>query len=176
MAVRVSESYRARMILLKILLSVTGVAFQVASRYVPELRREIAQWRDGFVFTFRVLPDGPFLSIRKDGDRTRALAEYERDPDIAILCKSLDAGLMCLTGKIGAHTAVVQRRVIIQGNIAEAMKVQRAMTLVQMYVFPGVVLNKILRRPLKWTLVQMWIKAKVIAGLAVGLLWTARKP
>jgi len=153
----------------------TGVTFELASRFSRDLKDEIADWPEGLVFTMGTLPSGPYMSVKKEGDRIRYLGAGMKDPDVAILFKNLDAALMVFTGQIGTPAAAAQHRFIVHGNISTSMKISRALSLVQMFLFPGFILKKTFKTPPRLTASQMATKGIIMAALTPALLWNAPK-
>ncbi len=146
-----------------------GITFELTSRYVPEMQQEIADWEEGRRVTIGVLPNGPYMTIQKNGDRIDYLGIGKHEPHLSILFKNLDSAVMIFTGMLGAPAAVAENRVCIHGDNAKAMEVTRAMAIVQTYLFPGLILNKTFKRPPKLTSSQLATKAKIM-GLLTPML------
>lgn len=162
-----SAAYKTKEIVSKTTLITLGVAFEIAAKYAQDVKEEISSWREGMVFTMGVLPNGPYMSVKKEGDRIRYLGTKKpEEMDLAILFKNFDAALLVFLGQIGTPTAAAQRRFIVQGNLSESSGVARALDMVQTYLFPGIILKKTFRRPPKLTPAQMLTKAKVYGLLA----------
>jgi sirohydrochlorin ferrochelatase len=165
-----SMSYRAKRVVVRTSLLALGVAFEMVSKHSTELKNEIADWEDGRIFSLGVLPDGPVISLRKQGNRIRYLGRGQEDAEIKFLFKNIDSALLLTTSKMGAHTAFAQHRSVVHGNIAKAVEVSRAMSIVQSFVVPGFVLKRTSKRPPKLTPAQLLLKARVMATLAIGIL------
>ena len=146
-----------------------GVAFEMLSKLSAGLKAEIADWEDGRVFSLGVLPEGPAISVRKEGGRLRYLGKGHRDSTLKILFKNVDCAFFPLTGQMGADTAFVQHRAILHGNVHEAMQLARAMSIVQTYLLPGFILKRTFKRPPKLTPAQYLLKARVLATLGFAL-------
>ena len=167
--------YRAKRAIVRMSLLALGVGFETVSKHDRDLKAEIADWEDGRVFSLGVLPDGPSVSLRKNGDRVRYLGQGDGASQLRILFKNVDAALPPLTGQIGSDTAFVQHRAILHGNVAEAMQTSRAMSIVQTYLFLGFILRRTMKRPPKLTLRQYVLKAWVLSTLVFGLLACLRR-
>jgi hypothetical protein len=172
---KLSRSYRSKRSVVSISLLVSGVAFELISKHSPELKAEIADWEDGRVFSLGVLPDGPAISLKKEGDRIRYLGKGYRDPKLKLLFKNIDCAHLMMTGKISSQAAFAQHRTILHGNIAEAMQTSRAMAIVQSYLLPGSALKKSMKRPPKPTPAQRLLKARIMATLGIAILVNMRK-
>jgi len=167
--------YRIKRAIVRTSLLALGVGFETVSKHDRDLKAEIADWEDGRVFSVGVLPDGPSVTLRKSGDRIQYLGQGDGPSRQRVLFKNVDAALLPLTGQMGSHTAFVQHRAILHGNVAEAMQASRAMDMVQTYLMPGFVLKRTMKRPPKLTLRQYVLKAWVLSTLAFGLLACLRR-
>lgn len=170
-----SVGYKLKKSVVSTSLLALATAFEIVSKHSPELKEELVDWEEGRVFSLGVLPDGPAITLKKVGDKLRYIGKGVKDPHLAIYFKNLDCALLPLTGQMGAHIAFAQHRAILHGNVAEAMQINRAMAIVQNYLMPGVILKKICKRPPKLTGKQLFLKARVMATLGLGLAVNAGK-
>ena len=74
--------------------------------------------------------------------------ECERsDADAIVEFKSLEAGLLVLTGQIGIDRAYAERRFSLKGDLfAVGMPMVRCLYIVESYLFPKFIAKKILNR------------------------------
>jgi len=172
---KLSMSYRSKRAVVSTSLVTSGVAFELVSKHSPELKAEIADWEDGRVFSLGVLPDGPSISLKKEGDRIRYLGKGYKDPKLKLLFKNIDCAHLLMTGKMSSDAAFAQHRTILHGNIVDAMQTSRAMAIVQSYLLPGSVLNKSMKRAPKMTRAQRLLKARIMATLGIAILANIRK-
>ena len=162
--------YKANRALVATSLRALGATFELVSKYSPEMQSELNGWDEGRVISMGVLPDGPAMSIQKTAGKIRFLGMGLRDPTVAMLFKNMDSAVMTFTGQIGAHTASIQRRVVVHGNITAAMQAMRAMSIVQKFLLPTLLLNQTSKNPVQLSARELLIKARVMAGLAPLLL------
>ncbi len=172
---KLSMTYKVKETIVKTSLLALATTFEIVSKHSPELKAEIADWEDGRVFSLGVLPDGPAVSLKKEGDQIRYLGKGYKNPKLKVLFKNVDAALLPFTGQMGSHTAFVQHRAIVHGNIGEAMQASRAMDIVQTYLMPVFILKKNSKRPPKLTGAEMLLKARVMTTLGIGLLLNMTK-
>lgn len=172
---RLSRAYRSKRAIVSTSLVASGVAFELVSKHSPELKAEIADWEDGRVFSLGVLPDGPSISLKKEGDRIRYLGKGYKDPKLKLLFKNIDSAHLMMTGKISSPAAFAQHRTILHGNLVEAMQISRAMAIVQSYLLPGSVLKESMKRVPKMTAAQRMLKARIMATLGIAVLVNMRK-
>jgi hypothetical protein len=168
-------SYSMKRRIAGIALLALGVAFEYLSRDSAELRKEIAVWEEGRVFSIGILQDGPSITLKKEGGAIRYLGQGLKQPHLTFYFKNMDSALMVFVGMIGAHTATVQHRTIVHGDIGTAMEALRAMSIVQKYLFPGFVLGNTFRRPPVYSFGELMFKAWFMLRLGPGLIAAARR-
>ena len=134
-----TASYLAKEGVVKISLMALGAAFEIAAILSSEVGKEIDQWEEGFSFCLGVYPKGPYMTAKKEGKNITFLGLEKVDPDVAILFKSLDSALLVFTGRIGTHIAGAEKRFFLHGNVEKAMKLNRALSMVQAFLFPKII-------------------------------------
>jgi hypothetical protein len=172
---RLSTSYRVKKVVARTSLLALGVAFEMVAKHSVELQSELADWEDGRIFSLGVLPAGPTVSLRKEGDRIRYLGRGQHDAEIKILFKNVDSALLMMTCRMGSHTAFAQHRSVVHGDIGKAVQVSRAMSIVQLFVAPGFVLKRICKRPPKLSPAQLLLKVRILATLPIAMLIAMRR-
>ena len=168
-------SYKAKRFVARTSLVALSVAFDMVSKHSAELKRELAVWEDGRLFSLGVLPNGPAFLLKKEGDRIRYVGEGQNDAEIKILFKNIDSALLLTTCRMGSHTAFAQHRSIVHGDITRAVQISRAMNIVQPYLVPGFVLKRISKQAPKLTTAQVLFKARFLATLPVAMLLSTRR-
>ncbi|MFA6032434.1 MAG: hypothetical protein WC889_06005, partial [Myxococcota bacterium] len=149
-----------------------GAAFELCSERVPELAREIADWEEGRRITIGVHPSGPYVSIEKRGQRIACMGPVKAEhPDLQIRFKNLESALLIFTAQMGGHDAVVECRVGVTGDNAMAMQMNRAMAIVQAYLFPAILHHRLFKRAPRMTTAQLAVKAQIMGLLAPRLFF-----
>jgi len=161
---------RSKYELVDIILTVIGVAFEEVSKRVPELRGEIAGWNDGRRCAMGVLPKGPYISLEKSGDRILYLGKGLISPDVTFLFKNLDSAVLVLTAQMSAHQAMAECRILLDGQVSYGMEMNRALAIVETYLFPQFILNKIFKRKPQLSFYQLITKGTVYAALLPAFL------
>ncbi|MBL7203906.1 MAG: hypothetical protein ISS63_06180 [Desulfobacteraceae bacterium] len=156
--------------LIDIILTVIGVAFEEVSKRVPELKGEIAGWDEGRRCAMGVLPKGPYISLEKSGDRILYLGKGLMSPDVTFLFKNLDSAVLVLTAQMSAHQAMAECRILLDGQVSYGMEMNRALAIVETYLFPQFILNKIFKRKPQLSLYQLITKGTVYAALLPAFL------
>lgn len=161
---------KAKKVYLDVIMRVLGPVFEVVTRIVPECKGELDYWEDGRRFSLGMLPDGPGMTVEKQGDMIRYVGPGIQDPNITLLFKNLDAGMMALTTYMGTVQAAAEDRVLIRGDNGMALEAVRILDLVETYLFPQIILNRNFRRAPKLNAVQRVRKARVYAGVVPAVV------
>lgn len=167
--------YKRKRAVVRTSLLALGVAFETVSKRSAEMKAELADWEEGQVFALGVLPDGPEIALRKEGDRIRYLGRGDHGASLKILFKNMDCAFLPMAAKIGSDTAYVQHRAILHGNVGQAMQLSRAMRLAQTYLMPDSILRRIFKRAPKLTFKQRLLRVWVMSTVGLGMLAKARK-
>lgn len=161
---------RVKYFLCTAVLSVLGPAFEVVGKHVPEFRKEIEPWEEGRRFAIGVLPGGPSITLEKRAGRIRYLGKGLRSPHISMAFKNLDSALLLLLSVMGSHQAFAEGRVLVYGDLAKTMEINRVVNIVNAYLLPGMILKNVLKRPPSMTLKNYVSKGKVYAGLLPAII------
>ena len=156
--------------IIDVTLTVIAIGFEIISKRSPEMIEEISNWNNGRRFGLGVLPKGPHITLEIRDDGIYYLGKGRLSQDVAFLFKNLDSALMVLTAQMGSHQAVAECRVLIDGDNAYAMELNRALAIVETYLFPSFILNKIFKAPPKLTMEQLLTKSKVYGALMPSLI------
>ncbi len=175
MSIKEFATYRAKETTARASLLALGVAFELGTRFSAALRNEIADIPEGRTFAIGILPDGPAISLRKEGSGMRYLGWGMNEPDVAVLYKNIDAALMNFLGQIGTHHAGAQRRFIVRGNLGDTMVLARALNIVQTFLFPAMYLDLTAKRPVQLSGAELLAKARVMSLLGPALALNATK-
>jgi hypothetical protein len=82
-----------------------------------------------------------------------------------MLFKNLDAAIPVFLGIKGSFQAFAENRILVDGNLAHTMEINRAANIVNSYLFPGIVLKKIMKRPPEMNLARYITNARVYGGI-----------
>jgi transposase len=168
-----SPAYRAKYLLAQTTLFTLGTVSELASKHSKDVQGEVEQWADGLVFTMGILPNGPYVTMKRQGSRISFLGLGKKNPDVCLYFKNLDAAVLSFTGQMGTHTAVAQHRMVVHGNLTEAMKISRTLDLIQTFLLPTMMLNRTSKNPVNLSLPQLWVKAKVLSRLTPWMTYKA---
>jgi len=151
-------------------LTVIGVAFEEVSKRAPDLKQEIASWNDGRRCALGVLPKGPFITLEKRENRICYLGKRKVDPHMTFLFKNLDSALLVLTAQMSAHQALAESRILLDGQVSYGMELNRALAIVETYLFPQFILNRIFKRPPTLSMYQLAAKGFIYAAMGPALI------
>jgi hypothetical protein len=128
------------------MLEVMGRGLVAIGTADDEARAEIAGLPDGFTFEMRVMPSGPAFRLKKE----RGALALDRDatarPDLSIRFKHLRHALRVLSFVESTPTAFACDRLVIDGDVARAMRMQRILDRMQSIMLPRVVAARALKR------------------------------
>jgi len=172
---KLSLAYRAKRMACGASLLTLGVSFELASKYSDELKAELAAWDEGRRVSLSVLPSGPWMNVRKEGGILRYVGKAEQPADLKILFKNMDLAFLILTGMISSTKAFAEHRALVHGSVDQAMEVNRAMAIVQKYLFPEFMLKKGMKRPPTYSRNDLMVKLRLNASLGLLLAMNAGK-
>ncbi len=151
-------------------LTVIGAAFEVVSKMSREMQAEIADWNEGRTCAVGVLPNGPFITLQKKNNQIVYLGKGKKEADVTFLFKNLDAAVLLFTAQMSAHQAAAECRILVDGVNSYAMELNRALSIVETYLFPGIILKMIFKRPPKLTTKQQIVKGRILAALMPNIV------
>lgn len=146
--------------LIKILLFFVGRGMQSASKYDPDVKKEIEAYPDNLTITMNILPNGSSMTIQKQGSALQYIQNVQQ-PDLTISFKNIESAFMVLTAQIGTPQAYAEHRISVKGNVTYAVIFTRCMKILQGYLFIGIINKRIMKRlppmPLKKQLIRIYI-------------------
>ncbi|MEA5079598.1 MAG: hypothetical protein VB013_13580 [Anaerolineaceae bacterium] len=161
-------------IIVKIVLFVLGRSLQSATRHDKTLQAEVESWPQDMVVVFKVAPHTPRMAFAKTGLNRlqyKGTNVSDEEADLLIAFKNLDSAFMMLTAQIGTPRAYVEHRIAVRGDLVYGLSVIRCLNIVERYLFPTFIAQRILRRLpdipfLKRNGLRLWI---FLFGIAFGI-------
>ncbi|MBI2388720.1 MAG: hypothetical protein HYV09_03800 [Deltaproteobacteria bacterium] len=118
-----------------------------ASRVDEVVRQELSPLPAGFTFEMSVLPAGPALRLRKRDDGTFVSGEpADARPDLAIRFKHLRHAMASFTFQEPTARSFADDRMVVDGDPALAMRMQRMLDRLLVLTLPHRVAEKALLR------------------------------
>lgn len=170
-----AATYRAKRALVAAGLATLGVAYELLSKHSPEMKRETASWKEGFSFSLGVLPRGPLMTVRKEGNHLRYLGRGGHDAPLQIWIKNVDSAVRLLTGLSAPYMAFAERRVVVHGAIDASMQMYRTLQIVEKFLFPAALLQRITKRLPVLSRQDRLIRARLYASLGPLLVTSLRR-
>ena len=152
-----------------------AAGFEICSELTAEMRLEIADWDEGRRVCIGVLPEGPYITVEKRAGLITYVGQGRREADITILFKNMDSALLVFTGQTGSADIAGEFRIRVEGSNARAMELTRAMTVVQTYLFPSMILRKTLKRVPAFDAARLGLKARVMGLLPARMAMIASR-
>jgi len=149
---------------------VLGRAFQAAAGHDADIQREIGVWPEGFTVEMNVLPAGPRLVLEKVAGKLRRRTAHRGGSDLKINFKNLESACMVMTPRLGAAPAFAQRRMSVEGNLADAMIFTRCLNIMLAYLYPRTVCRRLVKRVPPMPLKKQLIRIRVhLLGIPFGI-------
>jgi hypothetical protein len=160
----------AKALMVKITFIMLGRAFQSGSRHDPEIRREITVWPENFRIIMNVFPGGPRMVLEKIHAKLKYRGSKYYQGDLVINFKNLESAFMVVTAQIGPATAFAQRRMMVTGDLANAMIFTRCLNIIIAYLYPKFISKRLLKRAPIMTARKQLIRFIIYtAGILFGL-------
>lgn len=116
---------------------ILGRAIKACYRLDSRVRDELNELPDGMTIRMIVEPAGPFLIIKKEGNKVVTLKETDQI-DLDIHFKNIEGALYALMGRKSVTDCFVENRFIILGDITYGTAFVRVMNIVESYLFPKI--------------------------------------
>jgi len=140
-----------------------------ASKFNKEVISELEAWEEGYTIMLKVAPNGTELWIQKKGNSLKWITALEKEADLIVLFKNLDTTYKIITTLSNVHTAFVQNRIMVYGDVSQAMVLIRILNIVQSYLFPPFLSKNVLKRVPKFSFAQHMGRFRIYtSGLLFG--------
>lgn len=159
-------------IYLKTLTFFLGRGLEAASKFDPDIRRELEEFPEGFSFGLTVHPRGPGLLMEKT-DRGRLKYRGGRPErhhrDLTITFKSLEAAMLVFTFREKTAVAFARNRMTARGDLPSAMAVVRCLNAVEVYLLPKFLARKAVKAYPRWGVGRKFFgRIRVYLGAVLG--------
>jgi hypothetical protein len=160
----------AKKLIVKITFIMLGRAFQSGSRHDPEIRREIAVWPDNFIIMMNVFPKGPRMVLEKIHGKLKYRGSDFYKGDLLINFKNLESAFMVVVTSLSSAQAFAQHRMMVTGDLADAMIFMRCLNIIIAYLYPKFINKRLLKRvPIMTARKQITRFLIYTAGIPFGL-------
>ncbi|MHA1972532.1 MAG: hypothetical protein ACTSW1_06055 [Candidatus Hodarchaeales archaeon] len=137
---------RFKKFLVKLVLFTLGRSIVSVSRFDSKVKTEIENWPENTSIIFKVLPNGPSMSLLCFNKKLYKKKVNEEEASIVIYFKNLESAFMALTAQLSTIDAFMQHRNLLKGDPAVAMSLVRCLNIVQTYLFPSLIAKRVIKR------------------------------
>lgn len=123
-----------------------GRGFQAAAALDPDIKMEVESWPDDYTVIMKVMPYGPNMVLAKKEGGVKYLGGKDRQADLTVMFKNLESALRVLTARMGTPEAYAQHRIMVKGDLGNAMTLTRCLNITQAYLFPKLIGRRIMKR------------------------------
>jgi len=150
--VKQAGSKRIKRIYVWIVMFLFGRAFQ-AGTVDREIRDEYKRLPDNFLLDLCVEPDGPHMLVGKNASGKMKYMGWNprgKNVTLAMKVKNLEAGMRMFTFMESTCVANALNRIIVDGEIKDALAIVRVMNLLEVYLLPAIVAMRGVKRYPLW--------------------------
>ncbi len=146
-----------------------GRGTESVSRFNKEVKKELAVWPNGFTIMLKIAPNGSEIWLQKSGDKINMVNKQSKEADLIVYFKNLDTMYRIILTLNNVHTAFSQNRIMVSGDLSNAMVLIRILNKVQSYLFPSFLSKNVLKRVPKFTIGEYIGRIRLYTlGLAIG--------
>lgn len=167
--------WRIRHLYVRFMLAFIGHGLASACRTDQQIQKEIASLPHGFTFSMSVMPCGPLLHMKKNDRGIKpGRKSSATKPDVDIRFKHLAHAFAMLSFQEGTSDAFARERMVVDGDLAAAMKLVRCFERLEVITLPKFIGRKLMRHypdvPMRAKLVDaLRIYSGVVAGFVLGV-------
>ena len=157
-----------------LMMDVIGRGLEAASQVDEKIQREVRKLPDGFMFDMRALPDGPCFVMEKEGASSLRYIgnKAPRKPDVSMKFKHLNHAFLVLSFQEGTARAFANDRLLLDGEVAHAMKLVRCLNRMESLILPKFVAIRALKRYPRLSLTEKLADGgRIYSRLAKNLVW-----
>ena len=150
-----------------------GRALSAASKVDAGMKKELAELPDQFSFKLQVFPAGPSLTVSRNTlgrfkHHIRGLPEDKID--VRIMIKHLDAAFLLFTFQESTARSFAGNRMIIKGDLTQAISVVRCLNIVEVYLLPKFIARLAVKRYPDWPLLgKVWRRSLIYTRTVLGI-------
>jgi len=145
---------RLKRLYVTIALFLFGRAFQAAAGTDRDIKKEFNRLPKDFLFDLCVAPSGPHMLIGKNNKgKLKFIGMNPEGKNITLSMKirNLESAMLLLTFRESTFTANAHDRIIVNGEISEALAVVRSMNLLEVFLLPKMLAKRGVKRYPAWS-------------------------
>ncbi len=142
---------------LAIALFLFGRAFQAAAETDKEVKKEFSTLPDDFLFDLCVAPNGPHMLV---GKNKKGKVKYmgwnpdDKKVTLSMKIKNIESAMLLLTFRESTFDANAHDRIILNGEVSEALSIVRSMNLIEVFLLPRIIASMGIKRYPTWSQVS----------------------
>jgi hypothetical protein len=131
-----------------LMMNIIGRALQAASQVDSVIQNEVRRLPPGFMFDMRALPTGPAFVMQKKGETELEFigSKAPRPVDVSLKFKHLNHAFLVLSFQEGTAQAFANDRLLVDGEIADTMKLVRCLNRMESLILPKIIAERALKR------------------------------
>jgi len=145
-----------------------GSALEAAAVLDEDVRHEVATWKDPFSVLFQVVPNGPSMVFEKRNGKLVFKGTKAVKADLSVYFKNMESAFLILSGQIGTPQGYAEHRMTLKGDTSQGMGLIRVLNVVQFYLFPKILAQRIIKRLPEMTPKKM-LNRFLILGVGIPL-------
>lgn len=160
---------RGKILVETVILYVLYAGIYQLYRLDTDVREEISAWRLGRVYGLKCSAGGPDLYFMKTKDGISRINPYShRRADVCFIFKSVDQAFQVVTGQISVADAYARHAFALAGDIGQAMSFARVVDRAEMYLFPKIMTQRILKKQEKRQVPMAYVYLRILLGMITG--------
>ncbi len=134
-----------------------GKGLQAGSKYDSLIKSEVLSLPENFTITLEVFDGQVFVSWQKQGNVLKYKGlKRAGNPDLLVRIKNLQTAFKMILARVGIAGTYAQRRIAIEGNTVDAMRLTRMMDRTEAYLFPRFMSKKLFKQRPVFGLREYW--------------------
>ena len=142
----IPEEKKAKIMVVKTVMYVLGKSMESTVDLDERAKAEIQDLPDNYVIQMEVAPNGPYVSIRKEDGRIKYLGQKKMDADLHIVFRNIEMAFKMMTTQISFPALYCQCGLGVKGDVSHTMIFYRFSNIVQSYLFPKIIAQKVLKK------------------------------
>ncbi len=131
-----------------------GRAIQAAAAVDRAVKKEFMDMPNGFTFALCVMPNGPYMIVRKDQKgsvRYRGWNPEGKTIGLQMKIKNIEAAMLLFTFQESTALASARDRLVVDGEVAYACSIVRILDTVEVYLLPKIIARLAVKRYPAWS-------------------------
>lgn len=127
-------------------------------------KKELDNFDESYVIKLKIWPEKPSICFIVKNNSFKKSKKYP-DADLTIYFKSIESALLLLTGKMSIEQGYSEHRFLVKGDLFKSMSFIRILHIVEYYLFPKFITNKILYEKPSTSSNKFRVYLKILFGI-----------